>query len=121
MRTRTDDREAPAGRRRATWNGAVLADSADVITLEGNDYFLADALDMRYFRESRTHSLCPWKGVASYYDVVVHGVVNPQAAWYYPRPTPFARRIKGRVAFWNGVRVETVGAAEPERRLKGAG
>jgi uncharacterized protein (DUF427 family) len=105
MTTNTNTRRA---RRRATWNSAVLADSRDVVTLEGNDYFPADALDMRYVRKTRAHSLCPWKGIASYYDVIVDGVVNPQAAWYYPHPTPFARRIKGRVAFWNGVQVDTV-------------
>jgi uncharacterized protein (DUF427 family) len=119
MRTRANDREAPAVRRRATWNSAVLAESDNVVTVEGNTYFPPDALDMRHFRESRAHSLCPWKGLASYYDVVVDGVVDPQAAWYYPHPTPFARRIKGRVAFWNDVRVETVVAAEPQGHLKG--
>jgi uncharacterized protein (DUF427 family) len=101
--------------RRAIWHDAVLAESDDAVTLEGNDYFPADALDMRYLRESRAHSLCPWKGIASYYDVIVDDVVNPQAAWYYRHPTPLARRIKARVAFWNGVHVETVADDSPSR------
>jgi uncharacterized protein (DUF427 family) len=93
---------------RATWNGTVLAESDDVVTLEGNHYFPPDSLRDEHFQASRAHSLCPWKGIASYYDVVVDGEVNPQAAWYYPRPIPWARKIKGRVAFWGGVQVETV-------------
>ncbi len=93
---------------RATWKGAVLAESDDVVTLEGNHYFPPSSLRDEHFRPSRGRSLCPWKGIASYYDIVVGDEVNPQAAWYYPRPIPWARRIKGRVAFWGGVRVETV-------------
>jgi uncharacterized protein (DUF427 family) len=93
---------------RATWNGTVLAESDDTISLEGNDYFPTESLRPEHFRRSRAHSLCPWKGIASYYDIVVDDTVNPQAAWYYPHPIPWARKIKGRVAFWGGVRVETV-------------
>jgi uncharacterized protein (DUF427 family) len=93
---------------RATWNGTLLAESDDVVIMEGNHYFPPDSLRDEHFRPSRAHSLCPWKGIASYYDVVVDGEVNPQAAWYYPRPIPWARKIKGRVAFWGGVRVEAV-------------
>ncbi len=93
---------------RATWNGAVLAESDDVVRLEGNHYFPPDSLRHEHFQPSRAHSVCPWKGIASYYDIVVDGAVHPQAAWYYPHPIPWARRIKGRVAFWGGVRVEAV-------------
>lgn len=93
---------------RATWQGAVLAESDEVVTLEGNHYFPPDSLRHEHFRPSRAHSLCPWKGIASYYDIVVDGEANPQAAWYYPRPIPWARKIKGRVAFRGGVRVEPV-------------
>jgi uncharacterized protein (DUF427 family) len=97
------------------WNGAVLAESDDVVRLEGNDYFPADSLRGEHFRKSRAHSLCPWKGLASYYDVVVDGAVLPEAAWYYPHPTPLARKIKGRVAFWAGVELEAVPARDSER------
>jgi uncharacterized protein (DUF427 family) len=93
---------------RATWKGAVLAESDDVVMLEGNHYFPPESLRSEHFRPGRGRSLCPWKGIASYYDVVVGDEVNPQAAWHYPRPIPWARRIKGRVAFWGGVRVERV-------------
>ncbi len=95
-------------RRRAVWNGAVLAESDDIVHLEGNDYFPAESLRTEHFQKSRAHSLCPWKGLASYSDVIVDGAVLPQAAWYYPHPTPLARKIKGRVAFWAGVEVEAV-------------
>ena len=91
---------------RATWNGAVLAESDDTVEVEGNQYFPADSINREHFRESGTHTLCPWKGTASYYDVVVNGETNSDAAWYYPEPKDAAKQIKGRVAFWRGVRVE---------------
>jgi len=90
----------------ASWNGAVLAESDDTVVVEGNDYFPSDSLNLEHFAESPRHTLCPWKGTASYYDVVVDGEVNPGAAWYYPDPRPAAADIKDRVAFWRGVRVE---------------
>ncbi len=91
---------------RAIWNGAVLAESDDCVLVEGNHYFPPDALDAQYFRPSDTHTVCSWKGTASYFDVVVDGQVNRDAAWYYPTPKPAAQQIAGRVAFWRGVRVE---------------
>lgn len=93
-------------RYRASWNGTVLAESDDVIVVEGNAYFPSDAIAAEHLRTTKNRSLCFWKGLASYYDVVVDGTVNPGAAWYYPHPSPLARRVKGRVAFWQGVRVE---------------
>ncbi|WP_295449690.1 DUF427 domain-containing protein [uncultured Thiodictyon sp.] len=90
---------------RATWKDAVLAESRDTVTVERNQYFAAESIDRQYFRESSTHSVCPWKGEASYYDIVVHGETNKDAAWYYPEPKEAAKEIKGRVAFWKGVRV----------------
>ncbi len=90
---------------RATWNDAVLAESNDTVVVEGNHYFPADSLRREYFRDSNHHSVCPWKGTASYYDLVVGDAVNPQAAWYYPQPKDAAAQIKGRVAFWHGVEV----------------
>ena len=90
---------------RAIWNGAVLAESADTVVVEGNHYFPPGAVNREYLRASATHTTCPWKGVASYYDVVVGGQVNPDAAWYYPEPKEAAQHLAGRVAFWRGVRV----------------
>jgi uncharacterized protein (DUF427 family) len=90
---------------RAIWNGAVLAQSEDTVVVEGNHYFPPAALNPRYFERSGTHTTCPWKGVASYYNVVVDGRLNEDAAWYYPDPKEAARHIKDRVAFWKGVEI----------------
>jgi uncharacterized protein (DUF427 family) len=93
---------------KATWNGAVLAeaDSAKVQTVEGNVYFPPEAVNKRFLTDSQTHTVCPWKGTASYYDVVVDGKTNKDAAWTYPETNEAARHVKGYVAFWKGVRVE---------------
>lgn len=91
---------------RATWRGALLAESDDTVVVEGNHYFPVDSLRREHFQPSDHRSVCPWKGAASYYDVVVDGSVNPGAAWFYPDPKPPAESIRGRVAFWRGVRVE---------------
>ena len=91
---------------KATWNGAVLAESDDTVVVEGNHYFPATAIKREPFRESATHTTCPWKGEASYLNVVAGGEVNRDAAWYYPEPKDAAEEIKGRVAFWKGVKVE---------------
>ena len=91
---------------RAIWNNAVLAESDDTVVVEGNHYFPSDAIRGEFFRPSDRHTTCPWKGEASYYDVVVDGEVNKDAAWYYPEVKDAAAEIKGRVAFWKGVRVE---------------
>jgi uncharacterized protein (DUF427 family) len=91
---------------KATWNGAVLAESDNTVVVEGNQYFPADAINKEYFQESHTHTTCPWKGEASYYDVVVNGEVNKDAAWYYPQAKEAAANIQNYVAFWKGVKVE---------------
>ena len=91
---------------KAIWENAVLAESDDLVTVEGNKYFPADSIKREYFKPSSQTTICPWKGTASYYDVEVAGKTNPAAAWYYPEPKPAAREIRGRVAFWRGVRVE---------------
>jgi uncharacterized protein (DUF427 family) len=91
---------------RAVWNGAVLAESDEFEIVEGNVYFPADKIDKQFFRASNTHTTCHWKGLASYYDVVVDGQINRDAAWYYPEPKEAAKNIKGYVAFWRGVKVE---------------
>ncbi len=93
---------------KATWNGTVLADAPAerCETVEGNTYFPPDAVNTTYFQPSDTHTVCPWKGTASYYTVAVDGQTNPDAAWYYPAPKEAAQNITGYVAFWNGVKVE---------------
>ena len=88
---------------KATYNGTVIAQSDDTVVVEGNHYFPQSALDRSYFTESSRQTTCPWKGVASYYDVVVDGQTNAGAAWFYPTPKPAAAEIAGRVAFWRGV------------------
>lgn len=91
---------------KALWNGAVLAESDVFEVVEGNVYFPPAALKREHFRGSDTHTVCGWKGTASYFDVVVGEQVNKDAAWYYPEPLPAASNIKGHVAFWRGVTVE---------------
>ena len=92
---------------RATWNGATIAESDDTIVIEGNHYFPRDAIRQEYFQPSNTHTICPWKGEASYFNVVVNAETNKDAAWYYPDPKPAAQEIKDYVAFWRGVKVES--------------
>ena len=91
---------------KATWKGEVIAESDDTVVVEGNHYFPADSIRRENFRESETHTVCPWKGTASYFDVVVGGEVNRDAAWFYPEPKDAAEEIRDRVAFWRGVKVE---------------
>jgi uncharacterized protein (DUF427 family) len=91
---------------KATWKGVVLAESAATEVVEGNHYFPPDAIRREHFRESETHTVCSWKGTASYFDVVVGDQVNKDAAWYYPEPKDAAKQIAGYVAFWRGVDVE---------------
>ena len=88
------------------WNGAVIAASDKTVVVEGNRYFPADAVKPEYLQPSRHHTVCSWKGTASYYDLVVEGKVNRDAAWFYPEPNPAAAEIKNYVAFWRGVRIE---------------
>ncbi len=90
---------------KAMWHNVVIAESVDTIEVEGNQYFPPDSVHREFLRESATHSVCPWKGRASYYDVVVAGEVNKDAAWFYPEPKEMAKKIKGYVAFWKGVRI----------------
>lgn len=91
---------------RATWRNAVLAQSDSTIVVEGNHYFPPDSINRDHFKESTTHTTCPWKGLASYYDIEVNSEVNKDAAWYYPDPKDAAKQIRGYVAFWKGVKVE---------------
>lgn len=90
---------------KAIWNGQVIAESDDTVVIEGNHYFPVDAIKKEFFSDSISNTVCPWKGIASYYNVTVDGKENPDAAWYYPEPKEAAKVIKDRIAFWKGVEV----------------
>lgn len=90
---------------KAIWNNTVLAESNDTIVIEGNHYFPPSALNMDYFTENSSKTVCPWKGEASYFDVVVDGETNKASAWVYNEPKKMAENIKGYVAFWKGIKV----------------
>ena len=91
---------------KAIWKDQVLAESDRTIIIEGNHYFPAEDVKREFFQESTHHTICPWKGNASYYHVAVNGDTNQNAAWYYPEPKDAAKEITGYVAFWKGVTVE---------------
>ena len=91
---------------KAIWNNEVIAESNETVVVEGNHYFPPSSIKKEYFKETSTHTVCPWKGTASYYTVAVNGAENKDAAWYYPETSELAKNIKGYVAFWNGVKVE---------------
>jgi uncharacterized protein (DUF427 family) len=91
---------------KAIWNGVVLAESNNCQVVEGNQYFPPDSVNCQFFKPSKTHTTCPWKGLASYYTIVVDGKENKDAAWYYPSPKKAAEQIKDHIAFWRGVKVE---------------
>jgi uncharacterized protein (DUF427 family) len=90
----------------AVWEGVVIAESSETLMVEGNNYFPPEAIDKKFFEDSNKHTYCPWKGEASYYDVVVNGKRNHAAAWYYPEPYPKAEALKNYVGFWKGVQVK---------------
>lgn len=91
---------------KAIWEGTILAESDRCVVVEGNQYFPPDSLRRDFFVPSNHTTECPWKGTAHYFDVVVNGKRNQNAAWYYPEPKEAAKDIKGYIAFWRGVRVE---------------
>jgi uncharacterized protein (DUF427 family) len=91
---------------KAIWRDQVVAESDDIVTVEGNAYFPATSVAPGVLRPSDHTSVCPWKGTAHYYSLVVDGGVNEDAVWYYPEPKEAAKEIAGRVAFWRGVKVE---------------
>lgn len=91
---------------KAIWNGVVVAESDKTVEVENNQYFPPDSIKQEFFQPSPTHTVCGWKGTASYYTLKVNGQTNPDAAWYYPEAKPAAKNIQGYVAFWKGVQVE---------------
>lgn len=90
---------------KAIWNGKVLAESNKTLVIEGNHYFPPDTINWEFFKSSKTHTNCPWKGTASYHDIVVEGEVNKDASWFYPEPKYAAEKLKNYIAFWKGVEV----------------
>lgn len=90
---------------KAIYNNVVIAESDNTVVIEGNHYFPPDSVNKEFLTASNTHTTCPWKGVASYYNVVVDGTKAEDAAWYYPNPKTLAEGIKGYIAFWHGVSV----------------
>lgn len=91
---------------KAIWNGKVIAESADTIIVEGNHYFPPQSANKKYLKSSSMHTICPWKGEASYYDVEVDGEIADMGAWYYPKLSKAAKKIKGYLAFWRGVEIK---------------
>ena len=91
---------------KAIWEGTVIAESDNCVVVEGNQYFPAESVRKEFLERVDQTTVCGWKGVANYYDIVVGGKRNPGAAWYYAQPLPAASEVKGRIAFWKGVRVE---------------
>ena len=90
---------------KAIWKDEVLAESDETIVVEGNHYFPPKSIHSQFFRKSNTKTMCVWKGVASYYDIVVNGSTNKDAAWFYAAPSDAASQIKNYVAFWRGVQI----------------
>jgi uncharacterized protein (DUF427 family) len=90
----------------ARWNGREIARSDETVVVEGNHYFPRGAVDAAVLTPSDTHTVCSWKGTASYHGLLVEGATNRDAAWYYPDPKPAAAEIRDRIAFWKGVEVK---------------
>ena len=91
---------------KALWNGVVIAESDATEIIEGNHYFPSTSINSQYFRKSDHHTVCGWKGTASYYDIVVEEDANANAAWYYPAPKDAVAHIRNYIAFWKGVQVQ---------------
>lgn len=92
---------------KAYWSGKLIAESDACVVVEGNQYFPAEAVNKQFLRPSSHTTVCPWKGTAHYYHVEIDGMRNENAAWYYPEPSDAAKEIRGRIAFWRGVRIES--------------
>ena len=90
---------------KAIWNDTIIAESSDTVVVEGNHYFPSNSIKNEFFEKTDTNTSCPWKGMASYYSVIVNGKTNIDCAWYYPVPSKEAEKIKDMIAFWNGVQV----------------
>jgi uncharacterized protein (DUF427 family) len=93
--------------KKAIWNGQLIAESDKTVVIEGNHYFPSDSINKDFFKESERTSICPWKGVANYFNIEVDGQTNMGAAWYYKQPSDKAKEIKDHVAFWKGIPIPT--------------
>lgn len=91
---------------KAIWNNKVIAESNETVVIENNHYFPHDSIKKEFFKTSNLHSVCPWKGTASYYTLEVDGKQNMDAVWFYPEVSELAKGIKNKVAFWRGVKIE---------------
>ena len=89
---------------KAVWNGVVIADSDDTVVVDGNHYFPEASVKREYIAFSNHRTSGP-NGQARYHSLLVNGELNPDAAWTYPEPSEAVAQIKGRLAFWKGVRV----------------
>ena len=90
---------------KAIWNQQLIAESDDTVVVEGNHYFPPDSVKREFLQDSTTTTVCPWKGTANYYTLMVDGQSNPDAAWFYTDPKPAANQVRGRIAFWKGVQI----------------
>lgn len=90
---------------KAIWKGKIIAQSNETVMVENNHYFPPESINREYIMDNDTHTTCPWKGLASYYDIVVDGEINKDAAWYYPHPKPLVKKLANYVAFWKGVEI----------------
>lgn len=102
----TGESRTRTGPVQAAWNGTVIAQSDRTVVIEGNHYFPPEDVNREYLDVAARHTVCPRKGTASYYDIVINGERNQAAAWYYPKPSKAAAQIKDHVAFWHGVKVK---------------
>jgi len=90
---------------KAIWNGKIIAQSEETVVVENNHYFPPESVNKDYLKSSKTETTCPWKGQAAYYDIVVDGKINKDAAWYYPHPRPLVEKLANYIAFWKGVQI----------------
>lgn len=95
-------------KKQAVWNGQIIAESDDLVRVEGNYYFPLSSVKKEYLKDSDTSTVCHWKGTASYYNLEVDGKSNPDAVWYYATPKDAAKEITDRVSFWKGVEIKDV-------------
>lgn len=100
---------------KAMWNGQIIAESEHTEIVDRNHYFPMDSINKEFFKKTSHNTTCPWKGEAAYYNVVVKGKINENAAWYYPNPSEAAKNIKNYVAFWRGIEIiEPEGYEQPK-------
>jgi len=90
---------------KAVFNNKIVAQSDKTVIVERRHYFPVESVNKDYLKPIDYNTVCPWKGTASYYDVIVDGKRSMRGAWYYPNPSEKAKHIKSMISFWNGVEV----------------